>query len=118
MKTKTTWLRLLALMLGALIANTTTAASVKENWSKQCSRCHGDDGIGNTKMGRKLHIKNLTSPGVQTRLTDDRIREAVRDGVQSDDGKEEMPPFKEKLTEAERNDLIPYVRSLGAKTKS
>ncbi len=118
MKSKTTRLCLLALTLGTLLANVSLAAEAKENWSKHCSRCHGDDGLGKTKMGRKLKVKNLASPGVQSRLTDERILESLQDGIQSDDGEEEMPAFNEKLTEAERGDLVPYIRALAAKTKS
>ena len=115
---KTTLLHLLMLMLGALVTNLTLAAEPKENWSKHCAKCHGNEGIGNTKQGRKLHIKNLTSAGVQSRLTDKRILDSLKDGIQSDDGEEQMPSFKEKLSEAERNDLIPYIRALGSKAKS
>lgn len=104
---------LIALILGAFLPQVTTAADAKDNWTKHCTRCHGDDGVGNTKAGRKLHIKNLTSPGVQSRLTDTRIQESLTDGVQSDDGEEKMPSFKEKLSEAERKDLVSYIRSLG-----
>lgn len=118
MKTKTTRLSLLAFVLGALLANVALAADAKDNWSKHCSRCHGDDGLGKTKMGRKLKVKNLASPGVQSRLTDERILESLQDGIKSDDGEEEMPAFNEKLTVAERQDLIPYIRALAAKTKS
>ena len=94
-------------------ASAARAADAAENWKHYCIRCHGPDGTGNTKMGRKLRIKNLTQPKIQTRLTDDRIREAIAEGNKSDDGEEQMPSFREKLSDAERNDLVAYIRGLG-----
>lgn len=118
MKTNRRPFYFLALVLGASFTSVAAAAEAKDNWTKHCTRCHGDDGVGNTKAGRKLHIKNLTAPGVQTRLTDTRIQESLADGVQADDGEEKMPSFKEKLSEAERKDLVNYIRNLGSKGKS
>src|SRR5262249_17772465 len=37
-----------------------SAADVKENWEKVCAKCHGAEGKGDTKMGQKLSIKDLT----------------------------------------------------------
>ena len=36
------------------------AADAKENWEKNCAKCHGPDGKGDTKMGKKLEIKDFT----------------------------------------------------------
>lgn len=107
----------LAIFLSSLSTSAALAADAKQNWTKQCARCHGDDGVGNTKAGRKLHIKDLTLAKIQTRLTDDRIRESVADGIKNDEGEEQMPAFREKLSESERNELVGYVRSLANKAK-
>lgn len=104
-----TWFVLSAALAVSALAR---GADAKENWTHYCVRCHGADGTGATKMGRKLHIKNLTLGKIQTRLTDDRIREAILKGNRTDDGEEQMPSFKDKLTDAERNDLVGYIRSL------
>jgi mono/diheme cytochrome c family protein len=90
------------------------AGDAKENWAQFCSRCHGPDGKGNTKMGRKLSIKDLTQAKVQTRLSDDRIAEAIAEGDQDNDGNERMPSFRDKLSEAERRALVDYIRTLAA----
>ena len=100
----------LGLALGA--APWAQAADAKDNWTEHCARCHGDTGTANTKMGRKLKVKNLTLPRIQSRLTDDRIRESIMQGSQTDDGEELMPSFRDKLTEAEREALVGYIRSL------
>lgn len=112
MRTKIHLPRLFTFFLCLSTAAAAQAAGAKENWTHYCVRCHGPDGTGNTKMGRKLRIKNLTQPKIQTRLTDDRIVEAVTNGNQTDDGEELMPAFKDKLTEAERQELVGFIRAL------
>src|SRR5256885_347566 len=68
----------LAAGLGGAIATPTSAAEAKENWGHYCARCHGPDGTANTKMGRKLRIKDLSSEKMQTKLSDEDIVEIGR----------------------------------------
>src|SRR5215204_6255921 len=42
----------------ALSAWTAGAADVKALYEKECTKCHGDDGKGQTKMGKKLGAKD------------------------------------------------------------
>lgn len=84
----------------------------KELWSDNCMRCHGPDGRGDTRKGRQLRIKNLTSARVQSRLTEQRVEEAIAKGFRDNDGNERMPPFEEKLTESQRAALAAYVKTL------
>ena len=55
----------LTIALALAAAATLRAADVKENWEKHCAKCHGPDGKGQTKMGQKLAIKDLTDAKVQ-----------------------------------------------------
>ena len=63
---------LLVLAFGAAALVSASAADVKENWDKHCAKCHGQDGKGDTKMGKKLEIKDLTDAKVQAEFTDER----------------------------------------------
>jgi mono/diheme cytochrome c family protein len=90
------------------------AAEPSENWSQHCARCHGDDGKGATKTGRKLKIRDLTLEKVQRRVTDAEIAELIAQGYKDNDGGERMPAFAAKIPEAERQALVSYVRSLKA----
>ena len=50
-----------------IAAATVRAAEVKEAWDKNCASCHGKDGKGETKAGKKADVKDLTDsevPGV------------------------------------------------------
>lgn len=82
-------------------------------WADACARCHGEDGRGRTKPGRRLKIKDLTSPAIQQRLSERRIVETITEGKFRDDGEEQMPSFRGKLTDEEMRTLATYVKELG-----
>ena len=58
-----------------------SAADVKENWDKNCAKCHGPDGKGDTKMGKKLDIKDFTDAKYQDSLKDEAMLKAIKEGV-------------------------------------
>lgn len=96
------------LMTGALVA--AYAADAKENWDKTCAKCHGADGKGETKMGQKLGIKDLTDAKVQGELKDDAAFKAIKEGIKDKEGKIRMKPA-EGLSEDEIKALVQHVRS-------
>jgi mono/diheme cytochrome c family protein len=85
------------------------AADVKENWEKNCTKCHGPDGKGKTKMGEKIGIKDYTDAKVQEALKDDAITKAIKDGVKDGD-KTKMKGFGDVLSDDEIKALVKYVR--------
>ena len=104
----------LLLSLLALVTTPAFAAEPSENWTQHCVRCHGADGKGATKMGRKLKTPDLTSEKVQRRISDAEIAELIAQGYKDNDGGERMPAFAAKIPEPERQALVTYVRSLKA----
>ena len=101
--------RLLALAL-ASAAFTTYGADAATNWSDQCAKCHGADGKGETKMGKKLGIADLTDAKVQAKFTDADVVKSIKEGVKDKDGKLAMKPIE--LTDDEMKALVPVVRAL------
>ena len=87
----------------------TRAADVKENWDKQCAKCHGAGGKGDTKMGKKLEVKDYTDPKVQAAMKDDEMTDAIKKGKKEGD-KTKMKAFPE-LSDAEVKALVAHVRS-------
>src|SRR5436190_6385592 len=61
------------------------AAEVKANWDKQCAKCHGADGKGQTKMGQKAGAKDYTDPKVQATIKDDQAFNAIKNGLKDKD---------------------------------
>ena len=102
---------LLVLAFGAAALISASAADVKENWDKHCAKCHGPDGKGDTKMGKKLEIKDLTDAKIQAEFTDEQGAKSVKEGIKDKEGKIKMKPA-EGLGDDEIKALIAHVRTL------
>jgi len=77
-------------------------------YKAKCATCHGPDGSGQTAMGKSLKLRDLRSAEVQ-KQTDKELY------TWTADGKGKMPAYKGKLTEAEINALVAYMRELAKK---
>jgi len=107
---KTLALSLLAAVFVAAAA-ICRAASAADNWDNNCAKCHGADGSGNTRIGKKLGVKDYTDAKVQADLKDADMFKAIKEGV-TVDGKEKMKSFKDDLSDAEITDLVAYIRQM------
>ncbi len=87
----------------------TQAAPVSENWENLCTKCHGADGKGETKIGKKLKLRDYTDAAVQAKMTDEEITKAITNGI-TDGGKEKMKAFGADLTKDEVKDLVGHIR--------
>jgi hypothetical protein len=103
--------RYLIMYACAGIAGPIVAADVVANWKEHCAKCHGDTGKGDTKMGRKLSIADLTDAAVQAKFTDEAALKAMKEGVTDKDGKVTMKPI-ENVSVEEMHALVKYVRGL------
>ena len=95
---------LFVLASGAL----TRAADVKESWDKNCAKCHGADGKGDTKMGKKLEVKDYTDAKVQAAMTDEEMTKTIKQGKKDGD-KTKMKAFAD-LSDSDVKGLVEYVR--------
>jgi len=107
-----------AAALGFAAALNASAADAKANWDSLCAKCHGADGKGQTKMGQKLGIKDLTDAKVQASIKDEDAVKAIKEGRKDQDGKTLMKPFvtgaDTPLSDDEVKALVAYVRGLKA----
>ena len=101
----------LATILGFAAALNASAADAKANWDSLCAKCHGAEGKGDTKIGQKLGVKDLTDAKVQADLKDDAAAKNIKEGLKDADGKTLMKPF-DTLSDDEVKALVQYVRSL------
>lgn len=106
-------LRLWVALCGLLCSGVVYAADAKTNWDEHCAKCHGAGGKGDTKMGKKLSIRDLTDAKVQATFTDEEIVKAIKQGMKDKNGKLQMKPIEE-LSEDDAKALVPFVRQLKA----
>jgi len=100
-------LLLLPLLLAAAVTAAPTAA---QNYDKHCASCHGADGKGQTRLGRKSGAKNLTDKEGVGKLTDAELFRTIQAGRRDDKGRERMEGFGNDLSAAEITALVAHVR--------
>lgn len=95
-----------ALLFALIWAPTSWAANVQEGkkiFADKCSQCHGEDGSGNTVIGKAVKAADLRS-ALAGKKTDADLYQQI------EKGKGNMPPFGSSLDKEQINDLIAYVR--------
>lgn len=75
-------------------------------YAQNCARCHGKDGQAKGLKARAVRARNLTDAEWHDRVSDERLFNSINNG------KGKMPAYSKKLSEAEIDSLVEYVRSL------
>jgi cytochrome c553 len=104
-------LLLITVFASALGLTAALAEDAKGIYEKDCAKCHGADGKGDTKMGKKLGCKDYTDAKVQAELKDDAAMKAIKEGLKDKEDKVLMKPA-EGLSDSDIKGLVAYVRSL------
>ena len=86
------------------------AADGKGVYEKDCAKCHGPDGKGQTAMGKRSGAKDYTDPKVQAELKDEAAIKAVKEGYKSKEGKVVMKPA-EGLSDDDVKAVVAYMRT-------
>lgn len=94
----------------AVSALSASAADAKATYEKDCAKCHGKEGKGDTKMGQKLGAKDYTDAKVQAEMKDDAAFKAIKEGLKDKDGKTLMKPA-DSLSDDEIKALVAYMRT-------
>lgn len=102
---------MLAVAFGFAAVLTAHAGDPKEIYAKDCAKCHGEDGKGQTKMGAKLGAKDWTDAKVQAELKEDVMAKSIKEGVKDGEGKTKMKAFGETVSDEEIKGLVEMVRS-------
>ncbi len=101
----------LAVTLGLVAAGSVFAASATENFENHCAKCHGADGKGQTKVGKKLNVRDMTSAKYKQEFDEGKAHASIKDGIKKD-GKEIKKAFGPELSEAEIKALVAHVKTL------
>lgn len=100
---------IVAASIVALTALNASAADAQANWDKHCAKCHGKDGKGDTRMGKKFDLKDYSDASVQAKFTDEEATKAIKEGIK-EDGHTRMKPYANVLSDDEIKELVAHVR--------
>ena len=93
-------------MARKVAALSTTAGDARSVYNAKCASCHGRDGRASSMHARHEKARDLTTGEWQDSVSDERIFNSISNG------KGKMPAFKKKLSEAQIDELVNYVRRL------
>jgi cytochrome c6 len=98
---------LLVMAAAALLASTMSFAQAagEATYKAKCQSCHGATGTPNPAMAKAMGVKPFSDPDVKKLSAADMIASTTN-------GKNKMPAFKGKLTDAEIKDAVTYLRTL------
>ena len=100
----------LTIALLALPALSVCAAEGKAIYEKECAKCHGADGKGQTSIGKRNGAKDYTDPKVQEELKDEAAIKAVKEGYKTKEGKVVMKPA-EGMSDDDVKAVVAYMRT-------
>jgi len=95
-----------ALTLIIFCSTSVAAQEAAGTYKAKCTMCHGEDGKGNTSAGKNLGVRDLSSHDVQ-QASDSDLTQII------EKGKNKMPAYGTKLSDAQIKDLVAYIRQLG-----
>ena len=80
-------------------------ATARANFGKHCEACHGENGTGGLVKveNKQIKVASLKSDHA-IKHTDDQLAKVITGG------EEEMPAFKDKLSQPEIADLVRFIR--------
>lgn len=74
-------------------------------YKAKCATCHGPDGMGATPTGKATKARDFCSEEVKKETDEEWTAIIVK-------GKNKMPAYDKKITEAEIKDVVAYIRGL------
>jgi len=106
---------LLLLLLQSAAPRTSVAATAEENFRWFCAQCHGPEGRGdgvNHTPDLPVQPRNLTDPKDVGQFSDEEMVATITKGGAVNDLSAIMPPWGDRLSEAEIRDLVRFIRGL------
>ena len=102
---------LVAVLFCLGLATVCFADNSQDIWTKQCVKCHGTDGKGQTPMGKKLHLLDFTDAKVKAELKDEEMFKAIKEGRKTKEGNSLMKPAQD-ATDEDITALVKLIRGL------
>jgi len=94
------------ILLAASIAGPAFAqAPGADTYKAKCAMCHGADGLAATPMGKNMKILSFKAPEM-VKASDAQFIASTKNG------KNKMPAYNGKLTDAQIKDVVAFIRTL------
>lgn len=93
------------LLAASIVTPAFAQGSGADTYKTKCLMCHGADGTGNTPAGKALKAASFNDPAA-IKATDAELIAIVKNG------KNKMPSYNGKLSDAEIKAAVAYVRTL------
>lgn len=100
-----------AVVLSLSLAGAAYADDSAETWKAKCKGCHGETGKADTKVGQKEAIADFSSAEFQKHHSDEELRKVIAEGSETNT---KMKAFKDRLSPAEIDGLVKYIRAMNA----
>ena len=84
----------------------TSFGDARSVYNSKCASCHGRDGRARSLHAKHEHARDISSGEWQDSVSDERIYNSISNG------KGKMPGFRKKLSDAQIDELVNYVRRL------
>src|ERR1035437_1594716 len=93
------------LLAASIVVPAFAQTSSADTYKAKCAMCHGADGLAATPVGKSMKVLSFKAPEM-VKASDAQFLASTKSG------KGKMPAYKDKLTDAQINDLISYIRTL------
>lgn len=101
------------LAVAALVLPVAAVASASDHWDNLCAKCHGPDGKGDTKMGRKFKVEDLSTAEFQAKLNVEKLAAMIREGDATT--KQHKKAMADELSPDDAKALVEHIRTFAAK---
>jgi mono/diheme cytochrome c family protein len=105
MKKRLVYFGITSLLFLTMVASSLAQSSAAEIYQSKCQMCHAADGSGNTPAGKATKAHPFNSPDVLKQSEAD-LTAVIKKG------KNKMPGFEGKLTDAQIATLIAHIHTL------
>ena len=105
MKKSLVFVTVAAMMIIALPVMADAGPDGAALYKGKCASCHGADGSGQTPVGKSMKLRDLRSDEVQKQSAKDLFTIIA-------DGKGKMPAYKAKMSTADIDALVAFIKTL------